>query len=268
MIAWTSRHTRNPVASPRDDEPASLRQDILDELGDHLACAYNRELLRGAMRSVARQRVLERFGDPAALARRLWFDAMKGKIMAQRVVIVTCFLVAMASLSLVGIVWIQSSRVAAEAQEVSRQYAAALAQSQILNKGMMKTLGEMSDAIRNPLSPDWNPVKIKLTEDSTEGPPAAGWSINLQRNDDRNSTIDRTTNESGDADFGLLRPGVYSISLSQNREHTFLNGSCQFNVEPGSIVKKPIVCPKNALKRVRTTPMQLAGGLRKGKFGN
>ena len=33
---------------PRDDEPASLRQDILDELGDHLACAYNRELLRGS----------------------------------------------------------------------------------------------------------------------------------------------------------------------------------------------------------------------------
>ena len=33
---------------PRDDEPASLRQDIIDELADHLACAYNRELLRGA----------------------------------------------------------------------------------------------------------------------------------------------------------------------------------------------------------------------------
>ena len=31
---------------PRDDEPASLRQDILDELADHLICAYNRELLR------------------------------------------------------------------------------------------------------------------------------------------------------------------------------------------------------------------------------
>ena len=103
------------------------------------------------------QRVLERFGDPAAVARRLWFDAMKGKIMAQRVVIVTCLLVAIASLSLVGIVWIQSSRVAAESLEANRQYAAALAQSQSLSKDMMKTLGEMSDAIRNPRSPRLEP---------------------------------------------------------------------------------------------------------------
>ena len=28
----------------RDDEPATLRQDIIDELSDHLVCAYHREL--------------------------------------------------------------------------------------------------------------------------------------------------------------------------------------------------------------------------------
>ena len=42
------------------------------------------------------------FGDPAAMARRLWLDAMKGKIMAQRVLIATCLVVTLASLSLVG----------------------------------------------------------------------------------------------------------------------------------------------------------------------
>ena len=45
---------------------------------------------------MARQRVLERFGDPAAVARRLWLDAMKGKIMAQRVLIATCLVVMLA----------------------------------------------------------------------------------------------------------------------------------------------------------------------------
>ena len=30
---------------PRDDEPESLRQDIIDELTDHLHCAMQRELL-------------------------------------------------------------------------------------------------------------------------------------------------------------------------------------------------------------------------------
>ena len=70
------------LPAPRDDEPDGLRNDILDELADHLVCAYRRELLRGADAATARQRVLERFGDPAALARRLWFDSMKGKIMS------------------------------------------------------------------------------------------------------------------------------------------------------------------------------------------
>jgi hypothetical protein len=81
----------------RDDEPASLRQDIIDELGDHLARAYNRELLGGVDPTAARQRVLDRFGDPAAMARRLWFDAMKGKIMTQRILIATCLVVILAS---------------------------------------------------------------------------------------------------------------------------------------------------------------------------
>ena len=118
---------------PRDDEPTSLRQDILDELGDHLACAYNREHLRGADSTVARQRVLERFGDPAAVARRLWFDAMKGKIMAQRLVIATCLVAMLACLSLAGFVWIQSSRAAAQAAaqvaEANRKLAEAAAQA-------------------------------------------------------------------------------------------------------------------------------------------
>ena len=87
----------------RPDEPAHLRQDILDELSDHLICAYHREILRGVDRAVVQQRVLEHFGDPAALACRLWLDAMRGKITAQRVLIATCVLVTLACLASVGL---------------------------------------------------------------------------------------------------------------------------------------------------------------------
>ena len=55
------------LPSPRDDEPASLRDDILDELADHLGCAYRREQLRGADSATARNRVLQQFGDPKIL---------------------------------------------------------------------------------------------------------------------------------------------------------------------------------------------------------
>ena len=86
----------------RDGEPAGLRRDIVDELGDHLAALYTRELLRGVDASSARQRVLQRFGDPAAVARRLWLDAMKRKIMASTVSLFAACLVTLASLSLAG----------------------------------------------------------------------------------------------------------------------------------------------------------------------
>jgi hypothetical protein len=73
------------LPAPRDDEPESLRRDIVDELSDHLHCALHRELHvpaqtasggREAAESdpatAAHRRVLSRFGNPAALARRLW----------------------------------------------------------------------------------------------------------------------------------------------------------------------------------------------------
>ena len=95
------------LPSRRDDEPDGLRDDIVDELADHLACAYRRELLRGADPATARQRVLERFGDPAAVARRLWLDAMRGRIMSQRILVVCCVLLTAVSLAMVFIMWNQ-----------------------------------------------------------------------------------------------------------------------------------------------------------------
>ena len=69
----------------RDDEPASLRQDIVDELADHLACAFHRELVKSGDEQTARKRVLDRFGNPMSIASRLWFQAMWSRIMLQRV---------------------------------------------------------------------------------------------------------------------------------------------------------------------------------------
>lgn len=72
------------LPAPMDDEPASVRQDIADELADHLACAYRRELLKTADDRTAQQRVLDRFGNPQRIAYQLWFQALWGRIMLQR----------------------------------------------------------------------------------------------------------------------------------------------------------------------------------------
>jgi hypothetical protein len=242
------------LPAPRDDEPTSLRQDIIDELGDHLACAYKRELLRGTDAKIARQRVLDRFGNPAAVARRLWLDAMKGKIMAQRVLITSCLAVALACISLVGLVYVQSSRAAAQAAEANRKLTEALAQAQSTNKDMLSKLGEMSEAIKNPRSLDWNPVRITITEDTPDGPPVAGCSITLYLRDPPQRQISRTSDASGIADFGLVNPGEYSITVSRRLDRRTLSGAGQLIVDPGSRINQRILLPKKALAPV---PLQV-----------
>jgi hypothetical protein len=239
---------------PRDDEPASLRQDIIDEISDHLACAFNRELLHGTNPNLARQYALDRFGDPAAVARRLWLDAMKGKIMAQRVLMTSCLLVALACVSLVGFVYVQSNRAAAQAAEANRKLTEALAQAQTTNNAMLSRLSEMSEAIRNPRSLDWNPVKFTITNDSPDGPPVAGCSINLNLKDSPQKQVARQADASGIADFGLLNPGEYSFTFSRNLDRRTLSGTGQLVVGPGSHINQPVLVPKRALEPV---PLQV-----------
>ena len=62
----------------RHREPTALRQEILDELTDHLTLAAERESESGVEdERQIRTRVLKKFGNPAAIARTLWWDAMK-----------------------------------------------------------------------------------------------------------------------------------------------------------------------------------------------
>jgi hypothetical protein len=244
---------------PRDDEPVSLRQDIVDELADHLSCAYNREILRGSDSNVAQQRVLQQFGDPAAVARRLWLDAMKGKIMAQRVVIAACLVVMLASLSVVGLIWVQSNRAAAQTSEANRQLAQALAQAQVTNKNMLTELSEMSKVVRSTRSLDWNPVTFKVTEETPDGTPLAGISVTLKEAASGNRGAGtgpaaskptlRTTDRSGIADFGVVHPGDYAFQVFQERDQEYLMAIGELTIEPGSQVNMRVACPKAPFER-------------------
>jgi len=251
---------------PRDDEPPSLRQDILDELADHLACAYKRELLRGAAATVAQTRVLEQFGDPAAVARRLWFDAMKGKIMTQRIAIGACLLLLTGFCgAAVALFWQQSLRAQLQAAEANAQLAHALAQSQSTNQEMLKQLQTMAQAFQPGQTPDWIPVSFKLTQESLDGPPAVGYEVALGRgtggaavgrggmggmgggmgNSAYAEVVHRVSDQNGLVDFGVVQPGDWQFDLvrrwkDQNTWHA--HGS--LNVLPGIKIVKSIICPK------------------------
>ena len=83
----------------------------------------------------------------------------------------------LACLSLVGLVYVQSGREAAQTAEANRKFSEALVQAQAANKDMLNKRGELSDAIKNPRSLDWNPVKITITDDTPDSPPVAGSSV-------------------------------------------------------------------------------------------
>ncbi|WP_298868276.1 hypothetical protein [uncultured Gimesia sp.] len=103
-MAWPEI-TIEDLPPKRDDEPVSLREDILDELTDHFVCALNRELLKNPDEQTAKQRVLNQFGDPVKIARQLWLEAMKERIMSQRIMTGISAVMAVCSIAVVGIAW-------------------------------------------------------------------------------------------------------------------------------------------------------------------
>lgn len=89
----------------RDDEPMSLRQDIADELADHLECALRSQLLTTRDEASAQAQVVDHFGDPRHLARQLWLEAMQEKIMSKRVALAVTSLVSTVCVVVVGMMW-------------------------------------------------------------------------------------------------------------------------------------------------------------------
>jgi hypothetical protein len=227
----------------RDDEPGSLRDDILDELADHLACSYRREVLRGTESATARQRVLERFGDPAAVARRLWFDAMKGKIMAQRIVVACCILLTVISLSVAALMWNQAVHAQRLAAINEVRMAEQMQNAQLLQQQMLEQLQATSKSANTIKAPDWIPVSFKLTQETPEGPPAMGVAASLGRGNQgasKEGAIHRESDDKGMIDFGVVQPGDWEFILSIDTWRT----TGTLNVLPGTTITKTIVCPR------------------------
>jgi hypothetical protein len=235
----------------RDDEPDGLRQDIADELADHLACGANRELLRGTDHSKIWRVVMERFGDPAAVARRLWLDAMKEKIMAQRVLIATCLIVTAACLALVGMFWMQANRAALDLAETNRRMVETLTENQATNRELLKQLQVMAKMTPAPaVSPSPTqpvPVVLKFTQESLGGPPAAGVKVVLSGGQLLTyRAMERITDQEGNADFGVVQPGDWEFMVSEEWDDAARSwhASGSFSVLPGAAVRKAIICPR------------------------
>jgi hypothetical protein len=229
----------------RDDEPDDLRDDIVDELADHLACAYRRELLRVADGATARRRVLDRFGDPAAVARQLWLDAMWGRIMSQRILVVCCVVLAAVSLGMALVLWNQS----VHAQRMLRQeMAAAEAARREAESARQQAIARLASGPKPTDKRGDSETKstiLKLTEEKTDGPPAVNVLVELNKlGEGRSKEIWRTSDSGGMADFGPLQPGDYEFLIQRASPRGTFRTRASFTLGAGAQAVKQVVCPK------------------------
>lgn len=268
MPSWPN--LADDLPAPRDDEPSSLRQDIADELADHLSSAFNRELHLTRDETTAKEKVLDRFGDPRKIARKLWLDAMQEKLMSQRMTFVALLVVLLASLGSMGLTWFlidQSRQINQTMLEQSREANAALLQQsqqllsqshdsnralveqgQKANEALLSKLGQRSTgsslAAGSGKSLEWNPVKIRLYTDEKPGRPAVGYEVTLTGHildTAKAVSITHKTDAQGIADMGLVRPGQHQLGISTPWQEK--RTAATITVLPGQSLTEAIVCP-------------------------
>lgn len=226
LMSWRDDITAG-LPAPQDDDPQSLRQDIADELSDHLQCATNRELLRSpneSSESDVRMLVLSRFGQPPdQLARRLWFDALQETLMSKRLTLAFVIVLTAVSVTACAMTWSRSEAMRMMALEARHQTELLLKQRdaenrQLLeqNQQLLEKLAAASDA-PPARSLDWNPLKVRISLDNTEKAPGQEFSIDLWGNAHTASEEARlyeVTDVAGVADFGVVRPGTYQVRVT------------------------------------------------------
>jgi|GEM_PF-2344656 len=224
----------------RDDEPSSLRQDILDELADHLACAYRRELLLTADDPTARSRVLARFGDPVRIAYQLWFQAMWSRIMSQRIVLACSAIMAAASIAAVlfiGSMFQQQQRMAVEQQH-------ALMNALMTLTAKLQEQSAQQAAARSEAGPirDLVPLKIKLVTVEDPDNHLVGATVNITPDPMKtgDASPSENTDAEGVADFAYVSIGRYRYNISLPWGETAM---AKFTVHPAAEHLEVITVP-------------------------
>ena len=226
------------LPAPREDEPRELRQDIADELADHLHCAVARERLRDETlrgdNDEALRAALDRFGDPAAVARRLWWDAMKEKIMTQRLVSIMAFAAAAAGIVCCLFMWqiVQNSR---------DTQTALIASQREMMQALLAEFKAPHAAGAAAESDNWWPLVVKLVDE--EGKPVQG-TVNYASTTSAGPVSDYCdTGADGTVDFGRLPSGQYALTLAVGSDSRRMMAGQQILLGPGRKSEYTVVCP-------------------------
>lgn len=239
-MSWGD-HIADAFPPRRDDEPANLRRDIADELADHLDRALRREQFRTADTHAARQNVLNRFGDPKWLARKLWFDAMKEKIMAQRIMLVVMILLVVTCIVGLAFAWMSFQ------------------QMQQVNQAMMEKLDTITSRSDQPqVVTDWVTARFRLVEGTKDGKPVVGQRVRLRGrpfNAAEREELRPETDSDGVVTFAPIRPGQYSAFVDTA---SGLHRTWKVILYPGRNYREEVVCPAGSTASPRKARITFA----------
>jgi len=229
------------LPAPRDDEPPDLRRRIVAELADHLQLAFVRELHLVRDETKARERVLARFGDPRRIARKLWFEAMREKIMSQRLLVASSAVTTALCLAMGLFLW----RISAQSAEASR---ALIQETREMNQALIEKLGALAAPGVPQQSADMVHLTIRLVQKTPNGAAAAGYAVHVRRPgptdspEVASSNIEDRSGSDGTVDCGLVRFGNYIADITTPwKQSAHIN----FYVRAGRTEQvETIVCPK------------------------
>ncbi len=204
-----------------DAEPPGLREQIVAELRDHLECDFRREMITAENEQAAWQCVHKKFGNPAEVALRLWLDAMKGKLMMQKLSL--AFLTALVCLCLVmiGFMWNNFSAQADMQHEslakISEQFKS---QMDRLVEQIPKMRAEQTPVVV-PESGDWREFSLTLEVEGEA--PAESFSVNILKPNQSVAIIRQTAQvKAGQThNFGSIPPGNYNIQVTSPWGETY-----------------------------------------------
>lgn len=214
---------------PEDPTPGreGLRGEIIDELDDHLSCAMQRELRRTDDEAEARKAVLERFGDPRKVAWQLWWDAVKEKVMRDRIMLSAVALITLASL----VVSVAALRAVQQGQQV--------------NQAVLAKLAELPQSAAPPtpeLTGDWSMAVIRAVSDG-DAQPMEGIAVQLRGHIFNASDIGELTektDKNGVAKIGPIKAGQYEFKAWANGHYAEYQNFAFF---PGRTKEFTIVAP-------------------------
>ena len=223
-----------PARHPR--EPGGLRQEILDEIADHLACAAEREreLQEEENEEAVWERVLERFGDPDAIARTLWWDQMRETVMREWIqtgVMIVVTIAVLAGLAMMTRLVAGVGAANDAMRDAMKQVAAsnesiakAMAEQRAGNEAMLKALsgiqaggGEKPDAL------ELSSIEIVVRRGTPDGPPAPEVKVKMRGQGPGESSllVEGELDANGRAVFERLYQGKYTFLLEDPKSGLF-----------------------------------------------